>query len=187
MKAADKYILLFVISTLLTLSGCEKADVDDGIPPSPTPTDTSDTTPTDTIDRNTGERDGSIQHPFTADDIATGSLGWYVNDAHIELADKWVSGYIVGYIAGKNIEYTVFDIGYTESNIVLASSPDETDVVNIVPVQLSKGGRYQETRDALNLADNPDMLGQPVLVRGTICTYMGTIGIKKTNDYRYDD
>ncbi len=184
MSATDRYILLFVISTLLVVCGCEKAGVADDDGPAP-----SDVTlvVADTVVRHSGERYGSAASPYTVGDLAVGSLGLYVRSTGVELDGKWVVGYVVGYVQGTNFSNVVFDAGGVESNIVLADDPDEDDPERTVPVQLATASSYVEVRQALNLCYNPWVLGRRVAVKGRICSYMSTIGMKNTIDYIYED
>ena len=184
MNATDRYILLFVISTLLVVCGCEKADVAGEEEPAPS---VPSVVVPDTVVRHSGERDGSADAPFTAGDLAAGSLGLYVRDADVELDGKWVVGYVVGYVGGTNIRDVVFEAGEVESNIVLADSPEETRAEHTVPVQLLTASSYVATRKALNLCDNPWLLGCRVAVKGRVCHYMSTVGMKNTINYRYEE
>lgn len=101
------------------------------------------------------------------------------------LPDCYVRGYIVGYIPKGNssISKTIFGYGTTETNIVLADSPTETDYNQCIGIQLTTN--YKETRQALNLCTNPENLGKHVIVFGNIAPYMGTLGLKSTREYQF--
>lgn len=60
------------------------------------------------------------------------------------------------------------------SNVLIAASPDETSVDNVMPVQLPVGA----VRDAINLKDNPANLKQEVVLCGNIEAYFGKTGLK---------
>ena len=104
-----------------------------------------------------------------------GAIGW---------SNSYVRGYIVGYIPeNTSISKTIFGYGTTETNIVLADSPTETDYNQCIGIQLSTN--YKETRQALNLCTNPENLGKHVIVFGNIAPYMGTLGLKSTREYQF--
>ena len=60
------------------------------------------------------------------------------------------------------------------TNILIASAAGATDVAKCVPVQLPSGA----LRSGLNLVENPDMLGQKILIYGSLEKYFGAPGIK---------
>lgn len=143
--------------------------------------------PTDTIApiQPEGVRNGSEDYPFLACDISTGSLGLYLRDNNMERSNSWVEGYIVGYINGTAVSKSVFDAGEKETNIIIADNADEADFNKVVPVQLSTGNTYIDTRMALNLHAHPENLHRRVKVKGKICQYMSTLGIKNTGKYKF--
>ena len=99
-----------------------------------------------------------------------------------------VKGYIVGYVRkNKNtISQTSFKLVLpSETNIVLADSPEEKDYNNCIAVELSKN--HIETRNALNLKDHPENLHRCVIVEGTIEIYMGALGVKNTRAYSFPE
>ncbi len=122
-----------------------------------------------------GNGDGTYENPY--DVAATQSL--YDNGG--SGLQKYVHGYIVGYVNGNsfNAETAVFGMaaGSTkqETEILIADSPRETDWEKCLPVQLPKG----EFRDKLDLT-NPQMylIGEHILIYGTIDKYFGVAGIK---------
>ena len=96
-----------------------------------------------------------------------------------------VGGYIVGYVSGSSITKTVFSTdNAVETNIVLADHPDETDYHYCSAMQLKKG---TEARADLNLADNPENLGQFVVLIGTKNKYYYAPGLKPVIDYLFAD
>lgn len=102
--------------------------------------------------------------------------------------DCWIEGYVVGYVNGNHIKNTFFGAGGTSTNVVLAESPDETDYRRCIPVQLKTGASYEEIRNALNLRDNPEVLGKKVALYGAVAKYMSTAGLTKTRmGYLYTD
>lgn len=121
------------------------------------------------------EGQGTKEAPYTvADVVALNNPG---NTA-------WVEGFIVGY-AKQSLDNAVLgSIGedVQASNILIAASASETDVTKCVPVQLPSGA----VRTALNLKDNPENLGKPVTLLGSLEAYFGTCGIKETSEYVLD-
>lgn len=93
--------------------------------------------------------------------------------------DVWVSGYIVGG------DLTSSSASYEEpfasrTNLLLGPRSSTRDRSSCVSVQLPSG----KLRDALNLVDNPHLLGRKVYLRGDIVeAYYGIPGIKNISDY----
>ena len=87
-----------------------------------------------------------------------------------------VTGYIVGWVDGNGYatgaQFNVPSEAQTE--ILIAASASETNPDNCIPVQLPKG----EMRDALELNAHPALLGQKLLVYGSIEKYFSVAGIK---------
>ena len=95
-----------------------------------------------------------------------------------------VKGYIVGTVNGQvYTEGCVFS-GTAESNtnLLIADNPDETDYNNCMPVQLPKGA----VRDALNLVDNPGNYKKFVALTGSLEKYFGVAGLKSVSKYVID-
>ncbi len=102
----------------------------------------------------------------------------------------WVKGYIVGYIptsseTSTTINNTVFAAPTDDmkSNIVLAPSADEQIATNCMAIQLPVGA----VRDALNLKDNPTMLGASVMLYGSLEKYFGAAGLKSVSYAQYGE
>lgn len=94
-----------------------------------------------------------------------------------------VRGYIVGYVKSGQFSATGVEFSATNAvltNIVMADTPDETDINNCIPVQLEK---QSEARRDLNLSDNPSMLGKQVEVYGKLSTYMSVSALKQVKTY----
>jgi hypothetical protein len=98
----------------------------------------------------------------------------------------WVQGYIIGVM-----ETTVDPFApsfappfSTNSNIIIADSPDETNMNNALIVQLPFGS---SPRAALNLVDNPQRLGVFVKLKGNLAAYFGVPGMRDTSDYWMED
>ena len=135
---------------------------------------------------NSGQ--GTLESPFTADDVIA------LNGS--KTGTYYVEAYIVGQIAGKsltdNAEFTAPFSGSTNddgtvnpynTNLLIASAAGITDVAKCVPVQLPSGA----LRTGLNLVENPDMLGQKVLLYGSLETYFGAPGVKNPSYAKVGD
>ena len=121
--------------------------------------------------------DGSEAKPYNPTQVL--AKGKSVNEA-----GKWVSGYIVGYIPDKYLNGAIFTVPATSAaNVMLATTPDETDYTKCVPVQLPLGSG---ARTALNLMDNPGNLKKLCSVYGNLVAYFGVAGVKETSDYKID-
>ena len=128
-------------------------------------------TPTDLVGN------GTFENPYTANDVI--ALGNKTKD--VSGGNFYVKGYIVGQINGMNMSgielsepwSTQTDKTY-QTNLVIAGSLSETNVDNMVPVQLPSGA----LRTGLNLPENPDMYGKEVILYGSLEGYFGATGIK---------
>lgn len=111
-----------------------------------------------------GEGDGTEPNPYNivAAKAASG-------------ANKWVKGYIVGYINTSGYVYTYSAEGAIASNVIIASSADEKTDANCMPVQLVSGTAI---RTGVNLIDNPANIGKEILICGSIENYFSVPGIK---------
>jgi len=126
-------------------------------------------------------------NPYKVSDMTNGAIKQYQDSIMFDyISGCYVKGYIVGYVKGNKIETAVFDIGNLASNILLADNPNETDCNNCIAVQLpTSPTSCKKTRTALNLYENPTNLGKAVIIRGTIQKYMGKLGLKEANDYKF--
>ena len=120
------------------------------------------------------EGNGTAEDPFTVGGVLAGAAG----------SGQWVTGYIVGWVEGQVLSSGAhFSVPATSaSNLLLAASPDETNVANCIPVQLTNG---TTVRTALNLQNNPDNLGKQVSIKGDIASYFGASGLKPTTAYAW--
>jgi len=114
----------------------------------------------------TTETAGSKEAPLTVAEAKTkvGNTGY-------------VTGYIVGYVDGQKLEEGARFEAATESQteLLLADSPDETDVSNVLPVQLPTG----DIRTKLNPATASN-IGKQVVLYGSFENYFGVPGMKST-------
>lgn len=135
---------------------------------------------------------GSVDNPIPLEDVLPGGCLYRVimQEGRISgIESCWVSGYVVGFIDGTTWKKAVFGAAdAVASNVVLAAKVDETDVARCFPVQLAQSPvDMKEIREALNLKDNPDMLGKLVCLAGYLTYYMHTLGLTQTFDGYYDD
>lgn len=120
-----------------------------------------------------GTGTGTFEDPY---DIAAGMT-------HTSTSPVWVEGYIVGNIevGAENVPNFAGPF-VTNSNILMADSPDETNLSNCTPVQLPAGA----IRDALNLVTVAGNKGKMVKVLGTLEAYFGQPGVKNLSGYWLD-
>ncbi len=135
--------------------------------------------------------DGSFANPYTVADLRRCVC---VSTSEPAIDAVWVSGYVVGWAdMGANSTFGAGSLrlgaaGAVASNVVLADSSGETDAARMVAVNLSTATRRRKAvRAALNLADNPQMLGRRVWVQGDVMRYGGETGVRHTDEYRYCD
>lgn len=123
------------------------------------------------------EGSGTKPDPFTVNDvhtIADYSLAW-------SGTYYWCTGYILGGV--KRYQDQFDGISYTDTlSLVLATTPDETDMDEIVTVQIS-----HDARMALNVKDHPELIGKRVKVQGLLVNdkgnplYLGKDGIRNVS------
>ena len=99
----------------------------------------------------------------------------------------WVTGYVIGGV--KRYQDTYDGISYTDDlSLVLAAIPGETDDTKYVTVQISENARA-----ALNVKDNPELIGQQIKVQGLLLNdnanpyYLGKPGVRDVRtDAQYE-
>ena len=121
---------------------------------------------------------GALENPYTVDEF-------YMLDVDNTINNVWLNAYIVGWVEGAAYDSGVhFELGAddstTQTNILVAASPDETDAQACIPVQLPNGA----IRTGLNLKDNPNNLGKQVLLRGDYTKYFSRRGLKSTSKFQ---
>lgn len=91
--------------------------------------------------------------------------------------------WVYGYIAGGDLSSSKASFSApfsSRTNIVLSQKFPVSDRNGCMSVQLEKG----EIRDALNLVDNPSILGRRVFIKGDIVeSYYGLPGIQRITDF----
>ncbi len=119
--------------------------------------------------------DGSKTNPYT------------VSDAMEKQGESgvWMTGYIVGVVETGSDPFTKsFTAPFsTNSNLMIAASPTETDTLNCIIVKLPSG----TIRDSLNLVDNSGNLSRQVMVYGNLDAYFGVDGLISTSAYWWPD
>lgn len=114
---------------------------------------------------------GEESDPFTVEDILGGEY---------EGITGWAKGYIVGSVkAGvsevKGNDDVVFGKdALMDNNVLIAASADIKDVAKCAVVELPRGSML---RAMVNLIDNPDVLGQELMLNGTVGTFLGMNGM----------
>ena len=125
------------------------------------------------------EGSGTLSDPYSCDDVillaeheGTVWTGTYY----------WVTGYVLGAVQRyNNLDNGNYDgISYTDNrSLVLAGSPDETDEDQYITVQISDNARA-----ALNVVDNPELIGKQIKVQGLLLNdnanplYLGKPGVR---------
>ncbi len=95
-------------------------------------------------------------------------------------ASGWVKGFIVGSVKGgvndvtSNNDVIFGTDAEMDNNILIAASADETDWTKCIAVELPQGSAF---RAAVNLVDNPGVLGKSIIVRGDLAKFLGMPGI----------
>ena len=119
-----------------------------------------------TTNPSEGVGNGTEANPYIVSDITNGAKGTNV----------FVKAYIVGFVPDKSIEEAKFTAEgcEAESNVIVAASADETNINNVMPVQLPFG----DVRTGVNLKDNPGNIKQEVVLCGNVENYFGKPGLK---------
>ena len=142
----------------------------------------------------TETRDAPITDPYSVAEL----IGIVTESKESVQDGAWVKGYIVGYINGNSLtdNTAVFSADAPEgtdkngepltvanTNILIADAADASSVAEVAPIALKNNS---DARNDLNLADNPDMLGKVVWVKGNVSKYMGVTGLRDVTDYSLD-
>jgi hypothetical protein len=99
----------------------------------------------------------------------------------------WVEGYIVGFYltTARTSFVNNFDgegeVLASQSNLALAIDKSEDVATNTFPVMLGSGA----IRNQLNLRANPEHFKRRILLRGTLGTYMATVGLRDLTDFEF--
>jgi hypothetical protein len=115
--------------------------------------------------------DFKVNIPIVLEKGTEGAIGW---------KDAYVKGYIVGYVkkGAASMNKTIFGVGDTDTNVVIADSPDETDYNQCIAIDLTtSSNKAKATRQALNLKNHPENLGKKVIIFGNIEPCKGVLGM----------
>ena len=105
-------------------------------------------------------------------------------------ADKWVKGYIVGYVPtglGQNTWANATNNlsdpkAVAVSNVIIGPTPTCSDFSLCIPVELPEG----KIRNAVNLSENPGNLGKELQICGTIGQSFKVNGVKAPTNYHLE-
>lgn len=141
----------------------------------------------DGVDGNTGDNSGGNTGDGGSSDTtySTGdtiSVIQFINATSAKYL--YVKGYIVG-CATRNAtksENVDLDAPFKYATaLLLADSPNERSVSNMMSVELKSGSKIRET---LNLVEHDDMYQRKILIGGYRETYIYIPGIKGSNDFK---
>ena len=100
----------------------------------------------------------------------------------------WAKGYVLGAVKRYNTDKFDGVCANDKKSLVLGTKADETDYSKVVTVEL----QYGDARDALNVVDNPQLIGQVIKVCGFLLNnsanplYLEKPGITNVKyDYQY--
>lgn len=101
--------------------------------------------------------------------------------ANIGLNSVWVYGYIAGGdLTSSSADFT--GPFTSRTNLAIAPKRNVTNRESCMSVQLPKG----KIRDALNLVDNPDLVGTKIFIKGDIAqSYYGIPGVVDLTDFEF--
>ncbi len=90
-----------------------------------------------------------------------------------------VKGYIVGYIPDKSKDEAIFnnEAATSQTNVIIADTPDETNISKCLPIQLPSG----DIRSKVNLQSNPGNYNKMVTLTGSLETYFSVAGLKSVS------
>lgn len=95
--------------------------------------------------------------------------------------DVWVCGYIVG-CATSTSKYSFEEPFTKETNLLLGLRATTDNPDYCLSVELKSGS----IREALNLVDNPDVLGRQICMKGDLVSaYYGIPGLKNVTEYQF--
>ena len=120
--------------------------------------------------------DGSEENPYTCAQVIA-----MAPSSTTEAVESgiWVKGYIVGYYENYDAH---FETATTQrANILISDKADAAAASDCVCIQLVA---QTDVRNALNLVDNPTVLGAQVSVQGDVMKYNTLPGIKNTSAYK---
>lgn len=114
---------------------------------------------------------GTKEIPYSVADLKEKNRG----------SNVWVRGYIIGWAENSKLKTSGSPL---ETNFVIADNQNYKEGDNldeILPVQLSTNNMKAE----LALANNIELIGVEVIVKGSSDSYFSTNGLKSTSDYEF--
>ncbi|HIZ86476.1 MAG TPA: DUF4493 domain-containing protein [Candidatus Coprenecus stercoravium] len=95
--------------------------------------------------------------------------------------EVWVTGYIVGGdVSSANVK---LEPPFTKNtHVAIADSPGASTREECAAVELPSGS----IRDAVNLIDNPELIGKRIYIKGDIENYFSHPGVKSTKEFLLD-
>ena len=158
------FLLLLSIALTLSMPSCSKLELDE----SETATKS---------DEDKGEVADTIQ-TYEGDYCKVENLEMMPDDSVVA-----VKCYIVGYMPGRTVKNTIFNVEYetrSTTNIVIADIANENLISQCATVQLQANSAAQQK---LNLQDNPDKWRAQVVLIGTKGTYNYSVGLRNVSQY----
>lgn len=114
---------------------------------------------------------------------SSASSAYSVAQARSHVGEKgvWVTGYIVGGDLSAKEDGISFEPPFNaKTNMAIATRSSVKTKSSCLSVQLSKAA----VRSALNLVDNPELIGKKVFLKGNIVeSYFGLVGIQGITEY----
>lgn len=159
-----RFLIILFLSFMWLMSGCEKIEL-----PSADEDENAEVLPP-----TLPEEDADVLN---------------VSQALMAAVDDYivVQGYIVGYVDGTSISEKNVVLGLPtdkpNTNMLIADSPDETNLSLMMPIGLPESYGGMQIRDDLNLFENPSLLHSEVRIQGFVTTYFRRMGIKKPSAY----
>ncbi|MDE5750974.1 MAG: hypothetical protein K2H87_09465, partial [Duncaniella sp.] len=120
--------------------------------------------------------DGSETNPYSVAQVI--ALNPQSTTVAVE-SGVWVKGYIVGYYENYDAHFSTSTS--QRANILIAATPTASSAAECVCIQLVA---QTDVRNALNLVDNPGVLGMEVSLCGDVMKYNTLPGIKNTSAYK---
>ena len=118
-----------------------------------------------------------------ADPGTTQATAYSVSQAKEHIGEKgvWICGYVVGGDLSSAKEGISFTPPFSSmTNIAIASRSSVTSKSSCMSVKLPKG----DIRTAVNLVDNPDLIGRKIYLKGDlIAAYYGIPGVENITEY----
>lgn len=115
----------------------------------------------------------------------------FVMRSESDFTDVWVSGYVVGYVAGKDWDTAEFSANAVQgssnwlnsTNVILSENPaGNAGKDNSIPAGLTSA-----VRPTLGIKNNPAIFGKKVLVKCNVTEYFGQRGIRNITEVKIVD